>query len=352
MKKYRIFLGTLIVSLAVCIGVAHATGYITAVVNTATDVTADSITVRVKNDASAGDYINVFIYYTDPSGTKKRWPAYESGALHQSFYRFNSQQAYTIKITGLKPSTTYQISVQGEYADYGKQDLTVTTKAAGATTATVDPSLPVCIQKLTTLKKTDDPNAYQATVSGYGTVQFWISSKRAMLIDKNNAMATWACVGDGLSLTLDAPTAGATTGGGASTTTTTTTTQNTANQATTTGATTSTAGSGGTTKTLASNNGAQGGGFLLDVKLQNPLKVDTIGKAITFFMNTIMKIAIPFIVLFFIWAGFKFVTARGKPDKITEAKKMLWFTIIGTLLILGAWTITNAIIGTVNTLIN
>lgn len=97
---------------------------------------------------------------------------------------------------------------------------------------------------------------------------------------------------------------------------------------------------------------ATGGGFLLDVKLQNPLKVDTIEGAISFFMSTIIKIALPFIVLFFIWAGFKFVTAQGKPDKITEAKKMFWYTIIGTLLILGAWTITNAIIGTVNSIVS
>lgn len=105
---------------------------------------------------------------------------------------------------------------------------------------------------------------------------------------------------------------------------------------------------------FAQNNATQaaGGGFLLDVKLQNPLKVDTISDAISFFMSTIIKIALPFIVLFFIWAGFKFVTARGKPDKITEAKKMFWYTIIGSLLILGAWTITNAIIGTVNSIVS
>lgn len=92
------------------------------------------------------------------------------------------------------------------------------------------------------------------------------------------------------------------------------------------------------------------GGFILDVKLKNPLKVDNIKDAIKFFVTTLIKIAIPFIVVFFIWAGFKFIMAQGKPDKITEAKKMFWYTIIGMLLILGAWTITNAIIGTVNSI--
>lgn len=99
------------------------------------------------------------------------------------------------------------------------------------------------------------------------------------------------------------------------------------------------------------NPSSQSSGFLLDVKLQNPLKVSTIGEAIRFFINTLLKIAIPFIVVFFVWAGLKFILAQGKPDKIKEAKNMFWFTIVGTLLILGAWTITNAIIGTINSVV-
>lgn len=108
----------------------------------------------------------------------------------------------------------------------------------------------------------------------------------------------------------------------------------------------------GTAGTKTNTAGGSGGGFILDVKLKNPLKVDTIEGAIKFFVNTLIKIAIPFIVVFFIWSGLKFILARGKPDEIVKAKQMFWYTIIGTLLILGAWTITNAIIGTVNSITN
>lgn len=101
-----------------------------------------------------------------------------------------------------------------------------------------------------------------------------------------------------------------------------------------------------------SSNGSSPSSFQLDVRLKNPLKVDTIKDAVKFFVDTLIKIAIPFIVIFFIWAGLKFVLAMGNPTKITEAKKMFWYTIIGTLLILGAWAITNAIIGTVNSIIS
>jgi len=100
------------------------------------------------------------------------------------------------------------------------------------------------------------------------------------------------------------------------------------------------------------NTSSSSSGFLLSVKLQNPLKVSTIGDAVKFFVNTLIKIAIPVIVVFFLWAGLKFILAQGNQAELTKAKNIFWYTIIGTLLILGAWTITNAIIGTVNSLVS
>ncbi len=90
--------------------------------------------------------------------------------------------------------------------------------------------------------------------------------------------------------------------------------------------------------------------FNLQVRLNNPLKVDTIEEALALFMSMVLRIAIPFIIVFFIWSGLNFILARGNKDKLEKAKKMFWYTIIGSLLILGAWTITNAIIGTVNSI--
>lgn len=100
----------------------------------------------------------------------------------------------------------------------------------------------------------------------------------------------------------------------------------------------------------ATNSSSGASDFELQVRINNPLKVDTIQGAIQLFMNAVLRIALPFIIIFFIWSGFSFVLARGNPTKIETAKKMFWYTIIGTLLILGAWTITNAIIGTVNSI--
>ncbi len=87
----------------------------------------------------------------------------------------------------------------------------------------------------------------------------------------------------------------------------------------------------------------------IDIKLKNPLgETDTIPKLIKKIMDAILTVAIPFIVLFFIYAGFLFVTARGNKETIEKAKRMFWYTLIGALLILGAWTIASAIVTTVN----
>jgi hypothetical protein len=90
--------------------------------------------------------------------------------------------------------------------------------------------------------------------------------------------------------------------------------------------------------------------FPLQFRLENPLKVNTIEEAISLFMETVVKLAIPFIVVFFIWSGVNFILAQGNKTKLENAKKMFWNTVIGTLLILGAWAITDAIVGTVNSL--
>ncbi|MDB5255265.1 MAG: hypothetical protein JWL92_641 [Candidatus Nomurabacteria bacterium] len=102
---------------------------------------------------------------------------------------------------------------------------------------------------------------------------------------------------------------------------------------------------GGVKTTPATNQG-------LNIQLQNPLSgISTIPEAINKILSIVIRIALPLIILAFIWAGLKFIFARGKPDQLKEAKNMFLYTIIGTLLILGAWTITSAIVGTVNSIV-
>jgi len=53
------------------------------------------------------------------------------------------------------------------------------------------------------------------------------------------------------------------------------------------------------------------------------------------------------IVLMMVYVGFKFVLARGNPTELQNAKKMLLWTIIGALVILGAQAISMGIQSTV-----
>ena len=100
------------------------------------------------------------------------------------------------------------------------------------------------------------------------------------------------------------------------------------------------------------NKSGQATGMAVQVRLKNPLKVDDIQSAIKLFFNAVLKIAMPIIIIFLIWSGFRFIFARGNPTEIGKAKQMFWWTVVGTLLVLGAWAITNAIIGTVNSVVS
>jgi len=59
---------------------------------------------------------------------------------------------------------------------------------------------------------------------------------------------------------------------------------------------------------------------------------------------------IPVLTVSIIWAGLSFVLARGNPDKLTHARWNFTFVIIGTILMLGAWTWANLIGGVVTSI--
>ncbi len=113
-------------------------------------------------------------------------------------------------------------------------------------------------------------------------------------------------------------------------------------------------GSDGTMRTCTATGGKDtnyGDGFL-----KNPLApgLDTFPKIFAaVYNNIILPIAIPFIVLAIMYAGFKFVIARkeGRVDGYADAKRVLKYTLIGTALLLGGWVVANALQGTLNSLL-
>ncbi len=63
---------------------------------------------------------------------------------------------------------------------------------------------------------------------------------------------------------------------------------------------------------------------------------------------TMVKISLPFLVIFMIYSGFLFVQAQGNVDELAKAKKNFLYVIIGACLVFGAWLIATVLKGTVD----
>lgn len=86
------------------------------------------------------------------------------------------------------------------------------------------------------------------------------------------------------------------------------------------------------------------------VELTNPLKSESLIEFFQDILDVILVFAVPIIVFFIIYAGFKFVMAQGEPGALGDAKRALLYAIIGGVIILGAYVILAVIGGTVDAL--
>ncbi|MEK7155790.1 MAG: TrbC/VirB2 family protein [Patescibacteria group bacterium] len=85
--------------------------------------------------------------------------------------------------------------------------------------------------------------------------------------------------------------------------------------------------------------------------LENPLRFSSLETFIEGVLQAVVMVALPIIVAFIVYAGFKYIFARGSIDKIKDAHKNFTYVIIGTILILGAWVLATLIGGTVTQLL-
>ncbi len=92
------------------------------------------------------------------------------------------------------------------------------------------------------------------------------------------------------------------------------------------------------------------GGTTEDAKLLNPLKVDSIEGFLIAIIDIILIFALPIVILFIMYAGFLYVTARGDTSKISTAHTALTWAIIGGVIVFGAKLIIELIKGTVGAL--
>ncbi len=89
---------------------------------------------------------------------------------------------------------------------------------------------------------------------------------------------------------------------------------------------------------LANNCGTSG--------LDNPIGICNMGDIVTKILGVFSAIGAIFVVLAIIYSGFLFVTAQGNPEKIKQAKDILFWVIIGAIVLLGAEALSRIIMST------
>jgi heme/copper-type cytochrome/quinol oxidase subunit 2 len=82
----------------------------------------------------------------------------------------------------------------------------------------------------------------------------------------------------------------------------------------------------------------------------NSTNTDCLGAFLQNILAFVVRIGSVIVILMLVYVGFKFVTAQGNDAKITEAKTMLLWTVIGALVLLGAQAIALAIQATAQSL--
>lgn len=92
--------------------------------------------------------------------------------------------------------------------------------------------------------------------------------------------------------------------------------------------------------------------FAMAAELVSPLAYRSVSDFIAAVLRAAVYVSMPVIALFIMYAGFKYILARGNPGAIDEAHKNFLFVIIGTMLILGAWVLATLIGGTVTQLMS
>ncbi len=82
----------------------------------------------------------------------------------------------------------------------------------------------------------------------------------------------------------------------------------------------------------------------------NPLAQSTICGALKIFLTALLTLGIPVAVLFIVYAGFRFVWARGKPKELAAARTNLVYVLLGIGIFVGAWLLGQIIANTLNAL--
>ncbi len=80
---------------------------------------------------------------------------------------------------------------------------------------------------------------------------------------------------------------------------------------------------------------------------ENPITANSIPQLLGMLLKFAVRVATVLCVIYLIWSGFLFVKAQGNEEELKRAKSAFFYALIGTMLMLGAEVIAQAIAKTV-----
>lgn len=84
----------------------------------------------------------------------------------------------------------------------------------------------------------------------------------------------------------------------------------------------------------------------IPISIPNPVgNINSLSDLFYKIVNFVVSLSYVVIAFFLLLAGFKFVTAQGSEDKLTDAKNTFKYTVIGAILIIGAQVIVDVVRG-------
>ncbi|MCC7500236.1 hypothetical protein IT396_00255 [Candidatus Nomurabacteria bacterium] len=95
------------------------------------------------------------------------------------------------------------------------------------------------------------------------------------------------------------------------------------------------------------NFGSPSGNFGGSGTLNNPLNFGSVCGFFKALFKAVIMLGVPVATLFIVWAGFKFVLARGNAEALKVARKNAAFVAIGIAVFLGAWFLSQVIAATI-----
>ncbi len=88
----------------------------------------------------------------------------------------------------------------------------------------------------------------------------------------------------------------------------------------------------------------------VNIGITNPLKATSVSQVMTAFFDILVQLGAVAVVLAIIYSGFLFVAAKGNPEELNKAKKTFYWTILGSLILLGAKIIASVIENTLKSI--